>query len=327
MQDKGLLKANLIHFCHTCAAHKIKCMPVVNYPVSWGKEDYLKAEGLAAYLVETLSGQPNLVCWDVANEPDNGRTREFTEQRIELARHMARTFKKIDPETPVTIGFAREESMEDHGDAVDVLSYHDYADTRKGIQSAIVRAKAYGAKMGKPVACTEIGCIARANPYDIALEEYMRARIGWFIWELMITRAWGDVHGIFYADGTIRDPAAVAALSGFFRNRSASVVTVVPDRENKVTRRVKNIKYWLGRTDGTWEEMLDLAESCANLIEAAELAPFHDLPTRQVELLRLGNPDMQKLRTLLAQYLLILEKYKTGNYLTRKTQVNYNGGE
>jgi hypothetical protein len=44
------------------------------------------------------------------------------------------------------------------------------------------------------------------------------------IWELMITRQWGTVHGVLYADGTVRDPSIVAALPGFFRNRGPEVM-------------------------------------------------------------------------------------------------------
>jgi hypothetical protein len=71
---------------------------------------------------------------------------------------------------------------------------------------------------------TETGCIARANPYDVTLEEHSKAHVGWYIWELMITKRWGDVHGVFYPDGTVRDPAIPAAMFGLFRNRSDNAI-------------------------------------------------------------------------------------------------------
>ena len=128
-------------------------------------------------------------------------------------------FHELDPVTPVTIGATFAENMIEMGDAVDVLSFHDYSPTRAQIRANIAKAKEYAAKTGKPLINSEIGCIARANPYDVTLQEHMQAHVGWYIWELMITGNWGTVHGVFYPDGTVRDPSIVAALLGFFRNR------------------------------------------------------------------------------------------------------------
>jgi hypothetical protein len=35
------------------------------------------------------------------------------------------------------------------------------------------------------------------------------------MWELIITHPCGRAHGIFYPDGTVRDPSIVAAVLGF----------------------------------------------------------------------------------------------------------------
>src|ERR1035438_7253576 len=43
----------------------------------------------------------------------------------------------------------------------------DRSTTRAKIQANIQKAKAYAAKTGKPLFNSEIGCIARANPYDV----------------------------------------------------------------------------------------------------------------------------------------------------------------
>jgi len=66
----------------------------------------------------------------------------------------------------------------------------------------------------------------------------MDAGVGWYIWELMITQRWGNVHGVFYTDGTVRDPAIPTAILGFFRNRGETVALEDPDREQWVTRKV-----------------------------------------------------------------------------------------
>ncbi len=138
----------------------------------------------------------------------------------------------------------------------------------------------------------------------------MKSGVGWYIWELMITGQWGTVHGVLYADGTVRDPAIAAALLGFFRNRGPDVVPEVPDWEGRVTRAVADAKRWLANPDADWTAGLNLAERSANLLEAAQLIAMHDLPTRQVDLLRMGQPDMAKLRTLVQKFTGILEKYQ-----------------
>jgi hypothetical protein len=126
----------------------------------------------------------------------------------------------------------------------------------------------------------------------------------------MITRQWGTVHGVLYADGTVRDPSTAAALLGFFRNRGPDVMPEVADREGRVTRAVAEGKRWLADPNAAWEPGLDLAERSANLLEAAQLIAMHDLPTRQVDLLRRGQPDMPSLRVLVQKFTGILEAYQ-----------------
>ena len=171
-------------------------------------------------------------------------------------------------------------------------------------------AKAYAANVGKPLINTEIGCIARANPYDVALEEHMKANVGWYIWELMITHQWGNVHGVFHPDGTIRDPAIVAALFGMFRDRDEDVMPGVPDREGAVTRAVAGNRKWLADANASWEAGLDLAEISANLLEAGQLIAMYDPPTRTVDLLRKGAPNMTALRAAVGKYTAFLEPHQ-----------------
>jgi len=313
--DKETFRKTLLHLVRACRQRGIGLMPVLGYPAQCYKDksNWPLAEEYAAFLAETLAGEPGLAFWDVSNEPDNNRTKEWRMQRFDLARHMAGVLQKLDPKTPVTIGVASELSMEALGDAVDVLSYHDYKPTRGQIRANTARAKEFAAKLGKPLICTEIGCIGRANPYDVALQEHMNAGVGWYIWELMITKNWGAVHGVFYPDGTVRDPSIVAALLGFFRNRGSDIVLSVPDQEGRVTQTVNGARKWLNQTDGTWEQGLDLAETAANLMEAGELVPMRELPTRQVDLMRQGQPDLPALHALLEKYISILEPYEVRN--------------
>jgi len=229
---------------------------------------------------------------------------------MEYAVYMAKMFHELDPVTPVTIGATFADNMIEMGEAQDVLSFHNYLATRAAIRADIAKAKAYAAKVGKALINTEIGCIARANPYDVVLEEHMKANVGWYIWELMITHHWGNVHGVFYPDGTVRDPTIVAALLGMFRNRGEEVVPVVPDREDLVTRAVGNNKRWLADAKADWSAGLDLAEISANLLEAGQLIAMDAPPTRTVDLLRQGTPNTTALRAALEKYTAILVPYQ-----------------
>jgi hypothetical protein len=309
------LRKNLLDFVRAAHARGIGVMPTMQYKFGEWKDKaaWPNARPFVADLVATIGKEPGLEIWDVENEPECCKLPPTPANRLRMehAMYMAKVFHELDPVTPVTIGATFAENMIEMGDAVDVLSFHNYSPTRAQIRASIEKAKEYAAKVGKPVVDSEIGCIARANPYDVTLQEHMRAHVGWYIWELMITGNWGTVHGVFYPDGTVRDPSIVAALLGFFRNRGRNVVEEVPDRENHLTEAVANNKKWLAEASPDWEAGLDLAEISANLLEAAQLIPMHNLPTRQVDLLRSsGTPDMPALRTMLARFTSLLEPYQ-----------------
>ena len=312
--NKESLKRNLLHFVRAARAHGMDVMPTMQYKFGeWrDKAAWPNSRAFVADLVATLGKEPGLAIWDVENEPECCKLPPTPDNRLRMAHamYMARMFHELDPVTPVTIGATLAENMIEMGDAVDVLSFHDYSPTRAQIRANIAKAKEYAAKTGKPLVNSEIGCIARANPYDVALQEHMQAHVGWYIWELMITGNWGTVHGVFYPDGTVRDPSIAAALMGLFRNRGPNVVEDVPDRENHLTEAVTKNKAWLIDSDPAWDAGLDLAEVSASLLEAAQLAPFHDLPSRQAALLRIGPPDIPALRSMLQRFTSLLESYE-----------------
>jgi hypothetical protein len=281
MRDKVAFRKNLVHLVRACRQRGIGVMPTLQYPREWvqDKATWHLAKEYATDLVNTIGNgkEPGLTFWDVHNEPGTAR--------IEFARYMAGVFRELDKVTPITIGSTTEPEMEATGsDLVDVLCFHDYSATRAQIRTHIEHAKLYAAKQGKQVMNTEIGCIARSNPYDVTLEEYMKAGVGWYIWELMITNQWG---------------------------------TEVVDREGRATRAVAEGKKWLADPNADWAEGLDIAERAANLLEAGQLIAMHDLPTRQVDLLRRpgrggapAQPDMPALRALVEKFTAILEPYQ-----------------
>ena len=107
--------------------------------------------------------------------------KESVSKKFNNAKFMAETFRELDPNSPVTIGFAFVDGMIEMANYVDVLQFHDYSPTREQIRNNIERAKEFAVKVNKPLVDGEIGCVARANPYDITLQEHMQAKVGWYI--------------------------------------------------------------------------------------------------------------------------------------------------
>ena len=313
-KDKEGLRKNLLDFVRAAHERGIGVMPTMQYKFGeWkSRTAWPDARDFVADQVATLRNEQGLEIWDVENEPECCKLPPTSDNRLRMehAVYMAKVFHELDPVTPVTIGATFAENMIEMGDAVDVLSFHDYSPTRAQIRANIETARRYAVKTGKPLINTEIGCVARANPYDVTLQEYMQAHVGWYIWELMITGNWGTVHGVFYPDGTVRDPSIPAALLGFFRNRGKNVVEEVPDRESHLTEAVAKNGEWLANPNAEWKAGLDLAEISANLIEAAQLAPMHILPSREVILLREGQPNLPALRSILLNFNSLLDPYQ-----------------
>jgi hypothetical protein len=262
-------------------------------------------------IVKLTAKEPALQFWDAANEPDGARGGADARTRaLVIARNTADILRATGTHTPITIGCVHVSCMKETAPAVDVLSFHDYSSTRAEIRANIAEAQAFAASVHKPVFNSEIACIGRANPYDMALEEFNRGHMGWYLWELTIVHEWGDVHGVFYPDGTVRDPSIVAAIMGFYRNRGPNVVLEDPDREHWVQRAVAGGKAWLASPAPNWNEGLKQAEIEANILEAAQLVPMREPPTRALELLRNAPPDIPALQALVRRYVAILEPYE-----------------
>ncbi len=313
LEDSVALPAKLRHFVRECYERNIGVMPVLQGG-PWVRDTTQRARGKnwARFLVNAISDEPGLAMWDVQNEPDYPPTpRERVLMNFENCKFMSKTFRELDPETPVTIGMAFVQGMIDLADYVDVLQFHDYMQTRGQIRDTIARAKEFAAKVNKPLINGEIGCIARANPYDITLQEHMNAKVGWYIWELMIVRTgWGTVHGVFYEDGSVRDPSIAAAIMGFFRKRSPDILPAVPDLEGWVTKITDRSDQWLKDPEGTWKDGLDIAETSAHLLEAGELTAMRIPPTWEVEKLKQGEVDMKALKDLIIKFKGQIEPFK-----------------
>ncbi len=194
-----------------------------------------------------------------------------------------------------------------------MIIFHDYSATRGRLRKILDMAKAIGEKYGKPVLDNETCCLCRSNPYDMAIQMHEEYGIGWYLWELMIgNNMWTRAHGIFYPDGTIRDPSIVAAVLGFHRNRGDNYPVIRADvnQEDYVTELLKRIDTLMistrrnRRIDHSTDaaEVLELCEYAANILEAGELVPMTYPPTARVAAYRRqADPDVEELKDWLME--------------------------
>jgi hypothetical protein len=290
-------------------------------------EAYIKA------VVEALKNEKGLLMWDIMNEPlwndyYNHAAEEEKPKRAaeigEFVRHYIKYVKQLDPVNAVTVGYAFSKELEQSADLVDVLSFHDYLGTRQRVENSYQLAEEVSRKYGnKPMLNSEMACIARANPYDMALEICSRHHMGWYVFELMIAGYWGEVHGLVYPDGTIRDPSIIAALLGFYRNRDLKTsLRPNPNREGGVTRALAELEAALkdepsvfGYKKTSTDKILEAAEYCANFLESAEMVPMYEPPTARIKFWR-EQPEEQRDRNAIRAF-----AYELGLTLKRQCRI------
>ena len=324
--DKTAFLKRLRHFVRAASARGITTLPVVwdscfseiepTYTcdlndwvpnpgvMNLGPAFWPQGEAYCQDLVETLGPEPGLRMWDVMNEPLCTSwvftPSPATSQRIEtiwaFVRHFCGVLHRLDPHHPLTVGVHTVENLEVIGDAVDILSFHDYLPTRAAIGADLARGLAFSQQFQKPVFLSEISCLARANPYDVSIQACQENGLGWYTWELMIGASrWRDIHGIVYPDGSIRDPSIVAAVQGFFRKRAGEIVKPNLNKEGAVERVLGEAESWLaaasaGGPGAPYPIGLSALEVMANLLEAGELVAMVDLPSRKVLSLAEDSP-------------------------------------
>lgn len=274
-------------------------------------------DAYAEAMVKALQHEPGLLMWDIMNEPacngwtyagdiaEDERSRRYNLLWAFLRRYCA-FVKKLDSVNAITIGHTTAWEIEPTAECVDVLSFHDYSGTRKGIQDNYGLAYALSQKYRKPVMQTETGCLARCNPYDMALQACEEYKMGWFVYELMIQGRCDSEHGVFYPDGTVRDPATIAAMMGCYRNRNLeTMVLPVPNREGNGQSCVDDIRRAL--TEYTCDafdyrpsdtaQLLDTCERAANLLEACDMTPMACPPTAKIFVWRkMEKPPLSEIR-------------------------------
>ena len=304
---------NFVRVCHECG---YTVMPIIwngnMIDISILEESFWEEKGDEYFtaIVNALKDEPGLLIWDLMNEPS---CNPYFEEKVEpeeherrankfwtFLRHYRKLLEEIAPDNLATIGHTYAWDIEATIDCVDVISFHDYSGLEADVKNRFETAKALGEKYGLQYMNTETGCIARANPYDMVIRYCNEYGCGFYIFELMIEGYWNDIHGIFYPDGTIRDPATVAAFLGCYRNRTETAILPNPDRENMAKNCVNEIRRALQDDNSNGfryskaplEGILNACERAANLLEACELVPMADLPTRHINMWRKQeNPD------------------------------------
>ena len=296
-------------------------------------------------LYETIGNEPGLLFWDAFNEPgytdqfvtwyeeepkyvqdfrpgvpDLKELREKQERTWAFVRHFVRYIKEKDPDHDVGIGniFIWETEPSRTAELADVIVFHDYSSTRARLREVLETAKELGRKYGKPIVDNEMCCLARANPYDMAIRMHNEYGVGWYLFELMIgSDMWNRVHGVVYPDGTVRDPSIAAAILGFFRNRGPEALRPDVNQEDYVSRAVFYAERALretrrpggGEPSADAEKLLEACEFAANLLETGELVPMNAPPTARIEAYRrMERPDCDEIRDFLADLIGTLKK-------------------
>jgi len=259
-------------------------------------------------IVEAIKDEPGLLIWDIMNEPmtndyvGHATPEEKQERQDEITafiRYYLPLVKKLDSVNAVTVGYEKSSQLEPTADLVDVITFHDYTQLRSTIEAAYKTAEDVAKKYGKPMMNTETACIARANPYDVVLQIAEEHKTGWYLFNLIIQGYWGEVHGLFYPDGTVRDPAIISAVMGFYRNRNLdTMIRPVPNREGHADKALKAIEDALKDDPNTFrhttqstDKLLDAAEYAANLLESAEMVPMVVPPSAQIQYWRQQSPE------------------------------------
>ncbi len=303
----------IVDFVRTCHSCGYKAMPVVFNGneiqlADVQPEAYPAADRYMEAVVKALRNEPGLLMFDMMNEPLCNPYAKQADLIWEFLHHQLEKARDLAPNCLFTVGYTTGFEIESStAELLDVISFHDYADTREKARHNYETALEWGKKLGKPVVQTETGCLARANSYEMALELCREYNIGWVVYELMIRGRCIDEHGIFYPDGTIRDAGTIAAMFGCFRNRGADspVVPPNPNREGRADKAIKMIQSALKEyTSDAFDyrrsdrkALLDACEVAANLLEACELVPMCDLPTARIAAFRKDpNADLWEIR-------------------------------
>ena len=270
----------------------------------------------AAYakdIVLALKDEPGLLMWDVMNEPTCNPWVNAQKDKTEKERRRQKTWaflrkacalvRELDPGSPITVGYTTAYEAEPTVSCVDVISFSPVVAT--GFEDVLKEAK----EAGIPVVLFD-------RAVDVSEPDLYKSLIGSdFVEE---GRRADSEHGVFYPDGTVRDPATVAAMMGCFRCRDTSmIVPGLANREGSAKRAVEKIhkaltEYTSDAFDyrpSSVKELLEASEHAANLLECCELVPMAIPPTARIAAWRkMEKPPLAEIRRFAYELALELEK-------------------
>lgn len=282
-------------------------------PYQLDESFYPRGEKYVKDMVDAFAADPAFFMFDIMNEPTcnhlfwDAKTAEekasWSDKTWKFVKYFCKYVKQISPDSLITVGNTYQTDINKTAEVVDVISYHDYASTTSTYISNANSALRAAAYYKKPVMNTETGCTGRGNPYDVVFQILAEKEIPFYFYGLTADGYWSDIHGIFYADGTVRDPAAVAALLGFYRNRDyTTIVSSNANREQYVTNCLEKFENLLkGNSDSfnhqsiSVKSLLNICDEMANLLEANQLVAMDVPPSAKVNYYRsLENPNLQE---------------------------------
>ena len=137
-------------------------------------DEYVRA------LIEAARGDPTVAMWDIMNEPAGEGIQDWLE-------HYAKLVKSLDPDRPVTIGWAHAKGNEATAAWVDVLSYHPYGifDRTREVWTESMReiSARHG---GKPIIANEVGGPGFFQAYEDVIAFFAAREIGFSLFEASI---------------------------------------------------------------------------------------------------------------------------------------------
>jgi hypothetical protein len=169
-------------------------------------------------VVEAGRESPSLLMWDIMNEPSGTGVNSWLE-------HYCRLVKSIDPDHPVTIGWAHAGSNKISHEWVDVMSYHPYGifDKNRDVWTKMMRkiAREHG---DKPVLVTEAGGPGFGQRYEECIHYFQKEGVGFYLFEATVgVNRFRNIAGLVFPDGTARELEAVEAFQACAKRQGSQV--------------------------------------------------------------------------------------------------------
>jgi endo-1,4-beta-mannosidase len=197
-----------------------------------GPDWFPKLEKYVDAVVNRLKDNPNVLLWDVMNEPEFASegflsaniliTPEMEQVRDSFLHHFHQYLKHQFPNEIFSVGWASLDNAEKHSDWSDVVTFHVYGDAHQ-LSSAIDRAHKFAENESKQILITEtlanwdfgrpdFGAMATDEAqlahYQQVLPVLANSPVGWIGWGLVMSHDFDPYTDIFYPNGIPR-PAAV----------------------------------------------------------------------------------------------------------------------